>query len=170
MFKVAILTASDKGFAGQREDISTQVARELAQEAGYGIACCTLLPDERDQLAAEMRRICDGGLADLILTTGGTGFSPRDCMPEATMDVAERIAPGIAEAMRYSSMNITKRAMLSRAVSVIRGSTLIINLPGSPKAVRENLTFILPELRHGLEILTGRAHDCARTEQKEREL
>ncbi|WP_101910772.1 MogA/MoaB family molybdenum cofactor biosynthesis protein [Marasmitruncus massiliensis] len=170
MFKVAILTASDKGFTGQREDISTQVARELAQEAGYEVACCTLLPDERDQLAAEMRRICDGGLADLILTTGGTGFSPRDCMPEATMDVAERIAPGIAEAMRYSSMNITKRAMLSRAVSVIRGSTLIINLPGSPKAVRENLTFILPELRHGLEILTGRAHDCARTEQKEREL
>lgn len=163
MFKAAIITASDKGFAGEREDISTQVVKELVEQAGYEVSCSTLLPDERDQLAAEMRRICDGRIANLILTTGGTGFSPRDCMPEATMDVAERLVPGIAEAMRYSSMNITKRAMLSRAVSVIRGETLIINLPGSPKAVKENLMFILPELNHGLEILTGCAHDCART-------
>lgn len=163
MFKAAIITASDKGFAGEREDITTQVVKELVEQAGYEVVCSTLLPDERDQLSAEMRRICDGKLAELILTTGGTGFSPRDCMPEATMDVAERLVPGIAEAMRYSSMNITKRAMLSRAVSVIRGGTLIINLPGSPKAAKENLMFILPELNHGLEILTGRAHDCART-------
>lgn len=163
MFKVAILTASDRSFAGQREDVSTQVVKELVEQAGYQVVCCTLLPDERDQLAAEMRRICDGKIADLLLTTGGTGFSPRDCMPEATMDVAERLAPGLAEAMRYASMNITKRAMLSRAVSVIRGGTLIINLPGSPKAARENLTFILSELNHGLEILTGRVHDCARS-------
>lgn len=166
MYRTAIITASDKGFAGQREDVTTQVVKEMMEQAGYDVACCTLLPDEREQLSAEISRISDGGLADLILTTGGTGFSPRDCMPEATMDVAERLVPGVAEAMRACSMNITKRAMLSRAVSVIRGKTLIINLPGSPKAAKENLAFILPELDHGLDILTGRAHDCARTESK----
>ena len=99
---------------------------------------------------------------DVIFTTGGTGFAPRDCTPEATLEAADRIAPGIAEAMRLASLKVTPRAMLSRGVSVIRGQTLIINLPGSPKAVRENLEAVLPSLDHGLAILTGRAGECAR--------
>ena len=162
MFRVAIVTLSDKGAAGQRADESGAVIREIAEQNGYEVVSYTLLPDEREQISAELRRLCDEKVAELVLTTGGTGFSPRDCTPEATRDVAERLAPGIAEAMRYSSLNITKRAMLSRAVAVIRGGTLIVNLPGSPKAVRENLEYVIPALGHGLEILTGRAGECAR--------
>ena len=162
MFRVAIVTLSDKGAAGQRTDESGAVIREIAEQNGYEVVSYTLLPDEREQISAELRRLCDENVAELVLTTGGTGFSPRDCTPEATLDVAERLAPGIAEAMRYSSLNITKRAMLSRAVEVIRGGTLIVNLPGSPKAVRENLEYVIPALGHGLEILTGRAGECAR--------
>lgn len=162
MFRVAIVTLSDKGAAGQRTDESGAVIREIAEQNGYEVVSYTLLPDEREQISAELRRLCDENAAELVLTTGGTGFSPRDCTPEATLDVAERLAPGIAEAMRYSSLNITKRAMLSRAVAVIRGGTLIVNLPGSPKAVRENLEYVIPALGHGLEILTGRAGECAR--------
>ena len=162
MFRVAIVTLSDKGAAGQRADESGAVIREIAEQNGYEVVSYTLLPDEREQISAELRRLCDEKVAELVLTTSGTGFSPRDCTPEATLDVAERLAPGIAEAMRYSSLNITKRAMLSRAVAVIRGGTLIVNLPGSPKAVRENLEYVIPALGHGLEILTGRAGECAR--------
>ena len=162
MVRVAIVTLSDKGAAGQRTDESGAVIREIAEQNGYEVVSYTLLPDEREQISAELRRLCDENVAELVLTTGGTGFSPRDCTPEATLDVAERLAPGIAEAMRYSSLNITKRAMLSRAVAVIRGGTLIVNLPGSPKAVRENLEYVIPALGHGLEILTGRAGECAR--------
>ena len=162
MFRVAIVTLSDKGAAGQRTDESGAVIREIAEQNGYEVVSYTLLPDEREQISAELRRLCDENVAELVLTTGGTGFSPRDCTPEATLDVAERLAPGIAEAMRYSSLNITKRAMLSRAVAVIRGGTLIVNLPGSPKAVRENLEYVIPALGHGLEILTGCAGECAR--------
>lgn len=110
-----------------------------------------------------MRRLCDEYTVDLILTTGGTGFSPRDWTPEATLDVAERLVPGIPEAMRLASLQITKRAMLSRAVAGIRKRTLMINLPGSPKAVRENLEYIINELEHGLQILRGEAGECART-------
>jgi molybdenum cofactor synthesis domain-containing protein len=110
-----------------------------------------------------MREVCDNDLADLLVTTGGTGFSPRDCTPEATADVTERAVPGIPEAMRYYSLQITPRAMLSRASAGIRKGTLIVNLPGSPKAVAECLEFILPSLEHGLEILRGTAHNCART-------
>jgi molybdenum cofactor synthesis domain-containing protein len=138
------------------------VIRELLEENGYEVVHTILLPDERGQLSAEMARIADEGLAELIVTTGGTGFSPRDCMPEATKDIIEREVPGIPEAMRAYSMTITPRAMLSRSAAGIRRQTLIINLPGSPKAVRESLTYILPALAHGLEILTGQAHDCAR--------
>ena len=111
-------------------------------------------------LAAEMARIADEGIAELLLTTGGTGFSPRDCMPEATRDVSERMVPGIPEAIRAYSMTITPRAMLSRATACIRKQTLIINLPGSPKAVKESLEFLLPNLEHGLGILTNRENEC----------
>lgn len=161
--RVAILTASDTGAAGAREDLSGREIRTMLEAAGYTVTKQLLLPDDRAQLAQAMRAIADDGLADLILTTGGTGLSPRDWTPEATLDVAERLVPGIAEAMRAYSMQFTPRAMLSRAVSVIRGQTLIINLPGSPKAVRECLEYLLPALGHGLEILTGAAGNCART-------
>ena len=161
--RVAILTASDTGAAGAREDLSGREIRTMLEAAGYTVTAQQLLPDDRAQLAQAMRAIADDGLADLILTTGGTGLSPRDWTPEATLDVAERLVPGIAEAMRAYSMQFTPRAMLSRAVSVTRGQTLIINLPGSPKAVRECLEYLLPALGHGLEILTGAAGNCART-------
>lgn len=160
--RAAVITSSDSAYAGTREDLSGPAIVEILEKHGYQVVHTVLLPDDRERLAEEMRRIADGGEADLILTTGGTGFSPRDCMPEATMDVAERMVPGIPEAVRAYSMQITPRAMLSRAVACIRKSTLIINLPGSPKAVRESLEFLIPPLEHGLEILTGKASDCAR--------
>ena len=128
--------------------------------AGYDVQEMILLPDDHEEIKKCLLRLCDEDKMDIVFTTGGTGFAPRDCTPEATMAVADRNAPGIAEAMRAASMKITPRAMLSRGVSVIRGQTLIINLPGSPKAVRENLEVILPSLDHGLVILTGRGGEC----------
>lgn len=166
MYRVAILTASDQGAAGLREDISGAAAKEMMEHAGYQVTIQKILPDEQAQLAETMRKICDENLADLILTTGGTGFSPRDCTPEATLEIAQKQVPGLSEAMRAYSMQITPRAMLSRGVSVIRAQTLIVNLPGSPKGVKENLSCILPALQHGLDILTNRARECASQEEK----
>lgn len=160
--RAAVVTASDTGYAGQREDLSTPAAVELLEQAGYLITHRVILPDDRKALAGELKRLCDESWADLVVTTGGTGFSPRDCTPEATADVVDRPAPGIAEAMRYNSLQITPRAMLSRASAGIRKQTLIVNLPGSPKAVRECLGYILPSLGHGLEILKGMTGNCAR--------
>ena len=160
--RAAILTASDSGSRGEREDKSTPMARECLQAAGFTVVQELMLPDERQQLADTMRRWCDDGVCDLLITTGGTGFSPRDCTPEATLDVAERLCPGIPEAMRAFSLAITPRAMLSRAQAGIRKNTLIVNLPGSPKAVKECLDYALPTLQHGLEILLGRTANCAR--------
>ena len=159
--RAAILTASDSGYAGEREDVSLPTMRKILEENGYQVVHMILLPDDREMLAQEMSRIADEGVAELLVTTGGTGFSPRDCMPEATMDITERAVPGIPEAIRAYSMTITPRAMLSRAAAGIRKHTLIINLPGSPKAVKESLEYILPSLEHGLEILTGTASNCA---------
>ena len=136
--------------------------KEILESAGYEVVGRSLLPDEGEALKAELIRLSDQVQCDLVLTTGGTGFSRRDVTPEATMAVAERNAPGIAEAIRAYSMTVTKRAMLSRGVSVIRGGTLIINLPGSPKAVRESLEYVLDTLPHGLDILLGRGGECAR--------
>lgn len=160
--RVAILTLSDSGFQGRREDLSGPVIQEMVETYGYTVVHTQLLPDGKEPLRNVLRSLCDHDSADLILTTGGTGFSPSDLTPEATRDVMERPAPGIAEAMRMHSLQITPRAMLSRATAGIRGQTLIVNLPGSPKAVRECPEFILPSLAHGLEILRGSAGNCAR--------
>lgn len=162
MKRVAIITASDSGYKGEREDKSAPVIEEIVEKEGYKVVKKLLLPDDREVLAQAMREIADNNEADLILTTGGTGFSVRDNMPEATLSVAEKIVPGIPEAMRAYSMQFTKRAMLSRAAAGIRKTTLIINMPGSPKAVRECLEYIVSELNHGLEILLGEANNCAR--------
>lgn len=162
IYKVAVITASDKGFAGCREDVSGALIREIMHESGYRVEECLLLPDERELLSTAMRRLCDETKVNLIITTGGTGLSPRDCTPEATLAIAERFVPGISEAIRMESLKITGRAMLSRGISVIRGSTLIINLPGSPKAVQESLQIILPQLEHALDILSGTKGECAR--------
>ena len=160
--RAAIITSSDTGYAGEREDLSGPAIREMIEPAGYEVVYQKVWPDDRQILEQEMKEICDSGLADLILTTGGTGFSPRDVMPEATLAVTERVVPGIPEAMRAYSLQFTGRAMLSRAAAGIRKQTLIVNLPGSPKAVRECLEYILPQLEHGLQILLGLTGDCAR--------
>lgn len=160
--RAAIITSSDTGYAGEREDLSGPAIREMIEPAGYEVVYQKVWPDDRQILEHEMKEICDSGLADLILTTGGTGFSPRDVMPEATLAVTERVVPGIPEAMRAYSLQFTGRAMLSRAAAGIRKQTLIVNLPGSPKAVRECLEYILPQLEHGLQILLGQTGDCAR--------
>ena len=162
MFKVGIITASDKGSKGEREDISGKTIKEIMSSRDYKVVEWKILPDEREKISKELINMCDNLCLNLVLTTGGTGFSPRDWTPEATLDVIDRQAPGISEAMRYYSLQITPKAMLSRGVSGIRGETLIINLPGSPKAVKENLGFILPALKHGLEILKGLTGECAR--------
>ncbi|SEC14194.1 molybdopterin adenylyltransferase [Paenibacillus sp. GP183] len=155
-WKVAILTASDRGFRGEREDTSAQVIRELVEEELQGeVIEYRVVPDEMDEIMASLIEMTDYYQADLILTTGGTGLAPRDITPEATLQVVDRVAPGFAEAMRMYSMQKTPRAMLSRAVAGIRGRTLIINLPGSPKGVQENLMAIIDQLSHALGILTG---------------
>ncbi|MGN8944219.1 molybdopterin-binding protein [Bariatricus sp. HCP28S3_E4] len=161
-FTAAVITLSDKGFEGKREDKSGPLICEMLNKAGYRVIETQLLPDERVGLERQMKRLADQRQVSLILTTGGTGFSSRDITPEATIAVCDRMARGIAEAIRGYSMTITKRAMLSRAESGIRKGTLIVNLPGSPKAVKESLEFILPELAHGLGILRGSEGECAR--------
>ena len=160
--RAAVITLSDKGSRGEREDKSGPLIVEMLTAAGYKVEETMILPDEAAALKAQLIRLADGRQVNLILTTGGTGFSPRDITPEATLAVADRNAPGIAEAMRYHSLSITPRGMLSRGVSVLRGKTLIVNLPGSPKAVQENLEYILPSLEHGVRIAAGLDGECAR--------
>nr|WP_297885551.1 MogA/MoaB family molybdenum cofactor biosynthesis protein [uncultured Blautia sp.] len=162
MKRAAIITSSDSGYRGEREDLSGPAVREILEREGYQVVSMEILPDDREILGNRMKEIADKELAELVLTTGGTGFSQRDVTPEATEDIIERRVPGIPEAMRAYSMTITKRAMLSRAAAGIRKKTLIINLPGSPKAVRESLDYIVGALDHGIEILTGEASNCAR--------
>ena len=153
----AVITSSDRSYSGQREDESGPLMASILSASGYDIIENVLIPDEEERAYAELVRLSDEKMPDVIFTTGGTGFSPRDRMPEATLRAADRNAPGIAEAIRSYSMSKTPRAMLSRAASVIRGQTLIVNLPGSPKAVRECLEFILPVMEHGILILKGEA-------------
>lgn len=158
----AVITMSDKGFKGEREDKSGPILVAELEKAGYDVVETMILPDEKPLLTKHLMRLADQRQVNLILTTGGTGFAPRDITPEATMSVATKNAPGIAEAIRAYSMGITKRAMLSREASVIRNGSLIVNLPGSPKAVQECMDFVLESLRHGIEILTGRDSECGK--------
>ena len=167
MKRVAIITSSDTGYRGEREDLSGPAIREIVeknaiQDKDSNWYKLILRIYDRKMLSERMAEIADSGTAELILTTGGTGFSPRDITPEATEDIIDRRVPGIPEAMRAYSMTITKRAMLSRSTAGIRKKTLIINLPGSPKAVKESLEYIIDALGHGIEIMTGEAGNCAR--------
>lgn len=160
MYTVGIITASDKGSKGEREDLSGKLIKDMMEERGYTVKRYVMVPDEEDILAKEMCYMADELEINLILTTGGTGFSMRDVTPEATLKVIHRQAQGISEAIRYNSLQITPKGMLSRGVSGIRNKTLIINLPGSPKAVRESLAYILEPLYHGLQILVGDTSEC----------
>jgi molybdopterin adenylyltransferase len=160
-YRVAVLTVSDKGSRGERDDLSGLAVEEAAQEKGWRVEVRDIVPDELGDIEARLRHYSDELGVDLVLTTGGTGLSPRDVTPEATRRVIDREAPGFAEAMRAASLRSTPHAMLSRAVSGIRGSTLIVNLPGSPRGARENLEVILPALPHGLEKLRGNGGECA---------
>lgn len=161
MLRVGIITASDKGSRGEREDLSGPALKELVQEMGGEVVEYVILPDDQASLEETMCLWTDEIKLDLILTTGGTGFSLRDVTPEATLAVADRLVPGIAEVMRMESLKVTPKAMLSRAVAVLRKRTLIINMPGSPKAVRECFAAISPALPHGIQILKGEASECA---------
>lgn len=161
MFKAAIITASDKGSKNLREDLSGPCIKQILEKNNYTVVSMDILPDDRNLLSSRLIELSDMQIP-LILTTGGTGFSPRDNTPEATKDVIEKETPGISEAIRAYSMKITPRAMLSRATSGIRKQSLIINLPGSPKAVKECLDFILPTLEHGLNIMLALDSECAR--------
>jgi molybdopterin adenylyltransferase len=157
---VAVITASDKGAKGEREDVSGQEITNMIAEIGGKVIDYRILPDDMEALASTMVELTDQVGAALVLTTGGTGFSPRDFTPEATLKVIERQVPGLPEAMRRESFAKTSRAMLSRAVAGIRGKSLIINLPGSPKGVRECLQVIMPVLPHAVEILRGTTAEC----------
>lgn len=160
-FTAAVITVSDKGFRGERTDESSPALGRMLAEAGYEVTHTAIVPDEAEAIRAELVRSADELRLALVLTTGGTGFSPRDVTPEATLAVVERETRGIPEAMRLASLAITPRACLSRAAAGIRGRTLIVNLPGSVKAATENLAAVLPALAHGLDMLHSEGSaDC----------
>ena len=165
-FSAAVITVSDKGSRGEREDTSGPNLCALLGERNFDVVYTAIVPDESDQIQAELIRCADEKQVSLVLTTGGTGFSPRDITPEATLAVVERLTPGIPEAMRAESMRITPRGCLSRATAGIRGRTLIINRPGSKKAAQENLLAVIDPVCHGLEMLLGEGSaDCAAPEK-----
>ncbi len=161
MYTAAVVTVSDRSARGQRPDSAGPAVAELLETAGYQVVERTVVPDERLEIQEALIDLADRKRVALVATTGGTGFSPRDVTPEATLAVCERLTPGIPEAMRAASLAITPRALLSRAQAGIRGGSLIVNLPGSPKAARENLEAVLPALEHGLDMLRGGPADCA---------
>jgi len=160
--RTAIITLSDKGFKGEREDESGRVIREMIAGIGAVVDHYEILPDEKGLIVEKLKLLSDSCRIDLILTTGGTGVAPRDVTPEATLSVIDRELPGMAEAMRSESLKKTPHAMISRAAAGVRNRTLIINLPGSPRAVRENLAVVLPALAHAVEKIKGDPSDCGR--------
>jgi len=161
MISAGIITVSDKGSQGQRDDLSGPAIAEMLAGAAIEIRHTIIIPDEKDQIRKTIIDFSDVKQLDLILTTGGTGVSPRDVTPDATLDVIDKQIPGMAEAMRHESMRVTPHAMISRAVAGIRGKSLILNLPGSPKSVRENLAVVLPALKHAIEKIKGDDSECA---------
>lgn len=160
-YKAAVVTVSDRGSRGEREDISGPEIARILESIGIEIAARRIIPDEKEMIRQTLVELCDGDRIDLVLTTGGTGVSPRDVTPDATRDVIEREIPGMAEEMRRQSGLVTPHAMISRALAGIRNKTLIINLPGSPRGARENLNVVLPALNHAIEKIQGDTRDCA---------
>ncbi len=164
MYRYSIIISSDKASTGEREDKGIDAIQSCLDEKIFECISTVIVPDEIDDLQREIKRICDDEKVDLCFISGGTGFSVRDVTPEALSPLLDKQVPGISEAIRAYSMTITKKAMLSRAISGIRKNTLVITLPGSPKAVIESVEFILEPLKHGLDILIGSASECARTD------
>lgn len=160
MYSAAVITVSDSCHNKKRTDLSGPACREILEKNNYNIVFYDIVPDEQDEIIRILAECCEKFSPELIITTGGTGFSSRDVTPEATKSFIEKNAPGIAEAIRSYSMTITPKAMLSRGIAGIKGKTLIINLPGSQKAVRESLNYVLPHIRHGIDILTGSSRLC----------
>lgn len=160
-FQAGVITVSDKGSRGEREDLSGKEVVRLLEELPISVRETVIIPDEQDQIRQTLIELADGKKLDLIVTTGGTGVTPRDVTPDATLEVIDKALPGMAEAMRQESLKKTPHAMISRAVVGIRGQTLIINLPGSPRSVRENLAVVLPALKHALEKIRGDETECA---------
>lgn len=157
--RVGILTSSDRCAVGEMEDTSGRAIAEACEQRGWDVATYRVCADDAEALADALRSMADSDRLDVVLTTGGTGLGPRDVMPETTLSVADRIVPGIAEAIRLESLRITPRAMLSRAIAAQRGNTLIVNLPGSEKAVRESLAVFIDQLEHAVEMMAGGRHD-----------
>ena len=168
-YTAAVITISDKGFRGEREDTSGPALCDMLSKEGWQVVYTAMVPDEKDMICRELISCADERQLALVLTTGGTGFSPRDVTPEATLSAVERLCPGIPEAMRAESLRITPRGCLSRETAGIRGETLIVNCPGSEKAARECIGAVLPALRHGIEMLRGWKGNCAGTEEHRKE-
>jgi len=160
-FQAGVVTVSDKRSRGEREDLSGKEVVRMLEELSILVSETVIIPDEQDQIRQTLIDLSDRKKLDLIVTTGGTGVTPRDVTPDATLEVIDRAMPGMAEAMRQESLKKTPHAMISRAVAGIRGQTLIINLPGSPKSVRENLAVVLPALKHAIEKIRGDESECA---------
>jgi len=160
-YKAAVITMSDKGSKGQRVDTAGPACVEILKNNGWDVAYVNIIPDDFDIICAELKRCADELEVTLVITTGGTGFSQRDITPEATLSICDREVRGIPEAMRAASMKITQMGMLSRASAGLRKNTLIINVPGSEKAAKENLQAVVKPLKHGVEVLIGASHDCA---------
>lgn len=155
--RVAIITANTEIYRGNEEDTAGNVIREMMVEAGWDVTFMKALPLDRNVLGQVMQRLCDGNVTDLILTTGGAGCKPQDCTPEATLDIVDKVVPGIPEALRAHMMKLTVRSMLNRSTAGIRGEVLIVNLPGKANAVKEDLRYLMPELTHAVEVVKGQA-------------